>query len=96
MVVNRPNIIVCFSVETMGEHRDNKHVDDEADEESDGGLDEVVHVGLAHLPLVCGVDAPGLDEGAVEIQVVRHDDGSYHSYSLEYSNLSSDMPRISC
>ena len=59
------DVVVCLSIETISKDRDHKHVDYEADEERDGGLDEVIHVGLAHLPLVAGVDAPGLHEGAV-------------------------------
>ena len=32
---------------------------------------------------VLPVNIPGLDKGTVEVEVVRHDDGTYHTHSLQ-------------
>ena len=67
--------MIGFARQSYGKDGNNEDIDDEADKESDGCLYEVVHVGLPDLPLVVGVDVSRLDEGAVEVEVVRHDDG---------------------
>ena len=59
-----PDVIVSFPKESLGKHGDDEDVDDEADEERDGGLYEVIHVGLPHLPPVVRVDLARLYQGA--------------------------------
>ena len=59
-----PDVIVSFPKESLSKHGDNEDVDDEADEERDGGLYEVIHVGLPHLPPVVRVDLARLYQGA--------------------------------
>ena len=64
-----PDVIVSFPKESLSKHGDDEDVDDEADEERDGGLYEVIHVGLPHLPPVVCVDLARLDQGAGEVRV---------------------------
>ena len=68
--------MVSLAEESHSKDGNNKDINDEADEEVNSSLDEEIHVGLPDLALVVGVDAPGLDESAVEVQVVGHDDGA--------------------
>ena len=51
-------------------------VDEEGDEECDGGLDEEVEVGLGDGRPLPPVDLAGLDQRGVQVQVVRHYDGA--------------------
>ena len=66
--------MVSLAEESHSKDGNNKDINDEADEEVNSSLDEEIHVGLPDLALVVGVDAPGLDESAVEVQVVGHDE----------------------
>ena len=68
--------MVSLAEESHSKDGNNKDINDEADEEVNSSLDEEIHVRLPDLALVVGVDAPGLDESAVEVQVVGHDDGA--------------------
>lgn len=46
---------VGLAIKGLCKYGHHKHIDEERDEESDGGLDEVVLVGLLHLLLVCSI-----------------------------------------
>ena len=51
-------------------------VDEEGDEECDGGLDEEVEVGLGDGRTFATINLARLDQGGVQVQVVRHYDGA--------------------
>ncbi len=46
---------VGLAIKSLCKDGHHKHIDEERDEESDGGLNEVVLVGLLHLLLVCSI-----------------------------------------
>ena len=75
--------MVSLAEESHSKDGNNKDINDEADEEVNSSLDEEIHVRLPDLALVVGVDAPGLDESAVEVQVVGHDDGANDAHRLQ-------------
>ena len=57
-------------------HSHHGKVDEERDEECDGGLDEEVEVGLGDGRALPTVHLARLDQGGVQVQVVRHYDGA--------------------
>uniref|UniRef100_A0A1I8J244 Integrase_H2C2 domain-containing protein n=1 Tax=Macrostomum lignano TaxID=282301 RepID=A0A1I8J244_9PLAT len=68
---------------TLGEHGHHEQVDEKGHEQSDGGLHEEVLVGLTHRPPVLPVHVTRLHEGAVQVDVVRHDHRSDGAHRLQ-------------
>ena len=77
------NLEIRLSVKTLREDGHDEDVDEEGDEERDGGLDEVVLVGLANGRRVSPIDVARFDEGRVQVEVVGHDHGPDDTHGLE-------------
>ena len=69
-------------------------VDKEGDEEGDGGLDEEVEVGLGDGRALASVDLAGLDQGGVQVQVVRHYDGA--CTRKEFEIIAENFGKLTC
>ena len=76
------NFEIRLSVKTFRKDGHDKDVDEEGDEESDGGLDEVVLVSLANGRRLSSIDVARFDEGRVKVEVVRHDHGTDDTHGL--------------
>ena len=72
----RVDLGVGLVVEALREHGDHEDVDEEADEEGDGRLDEEVHVCLLHLALLGSVNISRFDQGTEQKETYQ----TFYSY----------------
>lgn len=68
----------------VGEHSHNKDVDQKADQQGYTRLNKVIQVGVPNFLRFGPVHVPGLDQGGVQVQIVRHYDRSYYPDALDH------------
>lgn len=74
---------VGLAVKSVSEHTHDEDVDDEGNEQRDAGFDEEIIIRFLDRSFVLPVDVSRLHKRRVQIKIVRHDDRTDDSHSLQ-------------
>lgn len=67
----------------MRKNTHHKNINDQTAQQSKAALNQVIEIGLFDLFLLVPVNIPRLHKGRMQIQIVRHDNGTYDAHRLQ-------------